>query len=327
MANSEGDNIPATMTPGEMLFTAREEQGISRREMADRLNWRHDYLAAVEENRLEVLPGAAFVSGYLRTYAKLLGVAEDDVLAALRAMNGSNGLEQEPRRVETRLPQVQKHGFGVPIGVAAAVILVALMWWLGSSEEESQSVDAVSTQISTAEVDEPATASVPPPAADFDPESVSAEPVIAEAEEMPAQVSESARVAEAPAVQDTTELEEPAQESVVPVEVLVEQEAGRDVTETASLALASPQPGPAEGEETLSFGFSGDCWLEIRDASGELIYADLRRAGSSLNVSGIAPFRVLVGDASVVDLRFRNEAVNIPVRPGRTTARFAVGEL
>ncbi len=76
----------------------------------------------------------------------------------------------------------------------------------------------------------------------------------------------------------------------------------------------------------LQFSFSGDCWLEVRDGEGQLIYADLRRAGDTLGLDGMPPFEILAGDAAAVSLRYRGEPVAMRTRPGRDTARLTVGE-
>lgn len=318
MATSDTESAAlGAVTPGEMLYSAREEQGISRREMADRLNWQPDYVIAVEENRFEVLRGAAFVSGYLRAYAKLLGIAEEDVLAALHAMGGPETADDGPRRVETRLPQVQKHGFGVPVGVAAAVIVIAGMWWLGSGEEEQQSGAVAIEQLPPVELEAPVVAAAVATVDTADPVSAGPDPAI-----------DTAVVETEAAVPDPVPEQATLQDLPVAVEALVEQESSVVIDAPAAFSTEQPAADPAAGpEETMTFSFNADCWLEVRDAAGELIYADLRRAGNTLNVRGIAPFKVLVGDASAVDLRFRNELVTIPVRPGRTTARFTVGAL
>ena len=74
------------------------------------------------------------------------------------------------------------------------------------------------------------------------------------------------------------------------------------------------------------FEFSDDCWLEVRDASGTLIHADLERAGDTLRLDGEAPFDVLAGNAAAVKLSFLGESFPVRARPGRATARFTVGE-
>ena len=90
--------------------------------------------------------------------------------------------------------------------------------------------------------------------------------------------------------------------------------------------IADDLAGAAE-QSQLQFRFSGDCWLEVRNAADELIYADLRRDGDVLNLSGRAPFRVLLGNAGVVELDYQGEAVAIERRPGRSIAKFSVGEV
>ncbi len=109
--------------PGELLRSAREALGISQREMADRLNWVPAYVIAVEENRFDVLRGAAFVRGYLRAYGKQVEVPEDTLMAAYSALPGDLPVAAgNGRRVESRVPQVQKKGVAIPAGAAVVVL-------------------------------------------------------------------------------------------------------------------------------------------------------------------------------------------------------------
>jgi cytoskeleton protein RodZ len=65
---------------GQELKRERELRGISLREIADstRINLR--FLQAVEEDRLDALPGAFFVRAILRSYARSIGIDEHQVL-------------------------------------------------------------------------------------------------------------------------------------------------------------------------------------------------------------------------------------------------------
>jgi cytoskeleton protein RodZ len=65
---------------GQELKRERELRGISLREIADstRINLR--FLQALEEDRLDVIPGAFFVRAILRSYAKSIGIDEHQVL-------------------------------------------------------------------------------------------------------------------------------------------------------------------------------------------------------------------------------------------------------
>jgi transcriptional regulator with XRE-family HTH domain len=65
---------------GQELKRERELRGISLREIADstRINLR--FLQAIEEDRMDALPGAFFIRAILRSYAKSIGIDENQVL-------------------------------------------------------------------------------------------------------------------------------------------------------------------------------------------------------------------------------------------------------
>lgn len=69
---------------------------------------------------------------------------------------------------------------------------------------------------------------------------------------------------------------------------------------------------------TLSFG--EDCWTEITDASGQRLYFELGRAGTTVDVEGAPPLSVLLGSADNVDIRVNGEvyAIGAADRRGRT---------
>lgn len=56
------------------LKKARMEAGYSLEEIANTLNIRKQYLIALEEGNFDILPGQVYIDGYLRLYAKYLGV-------------------------------------------------------------------------------------------------------------------------------------------------------------------------------------------------------------------------------------------------------------
>ncbi|GAA5335767.1 MULTISPECIES: RodZ domain-containing protein [Thermus] len=66
---------------GERLRRAREEKGLSLKEAAERLSLKVGVLEALEACRFEALPEPALVRGYLRRYARLLGLDPEPLLA------------------------------------------------------------------------------------------------------------------------------------------------------------------------------------------------------------------------------------------------------
>jgi cytoskeletal protein RodZ len=65
---------------GEILKKRREDLGRDIKEIADLLKIRTDYLKAIEEDAFEKLPAPVYTNGYIRCYARYLGVDADPVV-------------------------------------------------------------------------------------------------------------------------------------------------------------------------------------------------------------------------------------------------------
>lgn len=85
-----------TNNPGSQLALIREQKGYSREYVAGKLHLRVRVIELLEEDRYEQMPEAVFVKGYLRAYAKLLGVAPEPYLALF---NSNGEVERKTERV------------------------------------------------------------------------------------------------------------------------------------------------------------------------------------------------------------------------------------
>ena len=289
-------------TPGEMLRTAREALGISSREMADRLNWLPGHLTAMEENRFEVLRGTAFARGYLRAYAKQLELSESVLLAAFEAMQTPEFPAAGDSAETVSESPLKKPEVGIALGLACAVLLITGLWWWQSDvpQKPAPQVTNVSEQrIGEAEPEQS-------PASD--------QLLVVAAEQFAA--TEAAL--EQSAIEQA-ELEVAEAEAEMPLDPVLDQPLAGPAEDTDTGIEA------VEGDAMLQFRFSGDCWVEIRDGNDELIYKDFLRDGDSVNLDGLPPFNILLGDSTVVDLSYQGEPVLITPRRGRVLARFTVG--
>jgi cytoskeleton protein RodZ len=93
------------------------------------------------------------------------------------------------------------------------------------------------------------------------------------------------------------------------------------------------EPAPIEtdsldaGEVRLTLNFSGDCWTEISDATGRRLFFEMGRAGETVELTGVAPFAVLLGDVDNVAVQVNGN--NYPVttnNPGSRTARLTISQ-
>ena len=65
---------------GRKLRQAREEKSLTHEQVSRELRIRVQYLKALEEGDLSVLPSAVQVRGFLRSYADFLGLNPDELL-------------------------------------------------------------------------------------------------------------------------------------------------------------------------------------------------------------------------------------------------------
>jgi hypothetical protein len=139
---------------GKRLSDARSARGIEVAEVEQRLKIRAHYLRAMEEERWELLPGAAYARGFLRTYGDFLGL-DGAVLAdeyerlpePAEAEPGSRRVRQitpsgrpglaPPRRISPRLPP--RWG-AIAAGSAATILGILLVLGLtqGSNDDNGK---------------------------------------------------------------------------------------------------------------------------------------------------------------------------------------------
>jgi cytoskeletal protein RodZ len=65
---------------GRYLTQQRELRGLSREEVAQKTRIPDSRLAALETGKVEALPDRVFVIAYIRAYAKVIGLAEDEAI-------------------------------------------------------------------------------------------------------------------------------------------------------------------------------------------------------------------------------------------------------
>ena len=115
-------------SPGARLRIAREARCLAIEDVAERLRLNAALVLALEEDRLALLGAPVFAKGHLRNYALLVGVPEDEILAAWEADEIPEpsflpALDLKPRRRS-------QGSWRWPLAaIALALVLVAAFWW------------------------------------------------------------------------------------------------------------------------------------------------------------------------------------------------------
>jgi cytoskeleton protein RodZ len=139
---------------GERLRDARRAQDLDLDQVHARTKISIRFLEAMEEENWEVLPGAAYARAFLHTYAELLGLDADAIVAEYRGGPAAREAQPEAEPVP-QLPPREARGSRLPSGgprrsrtvraaiaaialVAVAAVVISLVPW-GSDDDGNES--------------------------------------------------------------------------------------------------------------------------------------------------------------------------------------------
>jgi len=160
---------------GQILRDAREAQGITLEDAAVRLRLMQRQVEAMETDDFESLDPPVFARGFVRNYARLLGLAPEALLTRMA------GAPAEPAEVSHAAPPPPHSWLSSPwlilllLGLLVLVAVpVALYWWLNSAGEDGpgkQASSAAQTRFAPVAVPAPVTepAEAAPPAVEVAP--------------------------------------------------------------------------------------------------------------------------------------------------------------
>lgn len=126
----DGDSTTgAPRTAGMMLRSAREAQGLTLSDVAQRTRIPLRHLEAVEDGKFQALPSITYAMGFGRAYARAVGVDETEVARALRAELAAN--YQRPEPLQDLEPIDMRRGPSPSVVVIAAAIAIVLLLGVG----------------------------------------------------------------------------------------------------------------------------------------------------------------------------------------------------
>ena len=291
MDAADADKV-APRSLGQTLAAERERQGLARTDVAQRLHMSAYQIEAVETGDYSRLPRGTFLRGFVRNYAKALGIPPDPLLALLPEGAPSEkkpgivvptqNIRFDPIQDRLANPYVKAAALAF---VAVAVGFAAMYWWLfirpTGTVGRRPPAEAAPLAVAPQSIAERKTPVAPPPV-----------PAEAPKPEPPRKV-ELARAEAAKA--------EPARSEPAPDKIVV-----------------------GSGGSVLKFRFKGPSWVEIRDARGKLLLSKLNAPGSEAEVSGRPPFNVIVGNAPEVQLFYNDHEFDLEPHTKVAVARFTV---
>ncbi|MFQ5350502.1 MAG: helix-turn-helix domain-containing protein [Thermoanaerobaculia bacterium] len=125
---------------GGWLRRQRELRQVSLREIADVTKISIRYLEALEEDRFDVLPAPVFAKGFLREYARYVGLDPDDVVNTYLTAQGETQPEEtaEPWATQNKRPSLEwTSGLLLALAVAVVLALVAVVAFYAERSREA----------------------------------------------------------------------------------------------------------------------------------------------------------------------------------------------
>jgi cytoskeleton protein RodZ len=310
----------------------------------------NDIVEAIEENNFNDITAPIFVKGYLRAYARIVSLDEDEMIQQYAEfysdedppISSTSNLASEILTSDKRVKLIT---YLVIVGLA---VLFAIWWWNKyQTQTDLVSLDAQqSSEIQTMEIaEEPATGTAieiqasiealatttelqtPLPETNEEPVDSNALMQVepgpeSEPEAMPAQPdAEPDKVATigADELRELINSEQPQQEKEV--EQLQESEAPAPTVLSDAITRVSPA-----GSDQLKIVVNADSWVEISDANGHRLLYTLIRANQKFNLTGKAPFTVFFGNGYGVEVTFNGEEVDLISRArDDNTVRLIIG--
>ena len=316
------------VNPGETLRQARESNGWSLAEVALKLNLTSTSLANLEAGAFDKLPGHTFARGYIRAYAKLLGIDQAILVQEFDQFTGTDsqgssvhglGRIEEPVRVSHTILRI------VSLLLLVAVIGGGFVWWQDQASQRSK--DLTSSAMEHVEVESAdGTTQIHP---------------LDEPEDQA--VAEGQATSEAPlATEQPAPETAPATTAAVPAPVTPATPAAPTAQAHTPAAPASAPPAPAAsatpaisppttpaliaGDGRVQVTYIADCWTQVTDGNGKVLFSGLKRKGDTLDQGGKPPLTLRLGFARGAQVAYNGQPVDVAPFTSGETARLKLGQ-
>lgn len=122
-------------SPGLLLKNAREAAGLSVEQVADKLHLLKSVVSSLEKDCYDRIRGETFARGYLRNYARLLGMDADDIVGCFNSNTARGGTSRaEPKVTRRREPLGGGRGAG-RVGMVLALLACSGVFLFQMREE------------------------------------------------------------------------------------------------------------------------------------------------------------------------------------------------
>lgn len=306
MASAEKDVHVTPLTVGARLQMAREAAGWSIEQVALKLRLSQAQIAALESGRRDDLPPAPYVRGYIRNYARLLGIEVEDVAYKPHIEIPTSS----PPRMGVSPLIRQVNVVGPATYALAVVILVFLgLWWHERGSHENKIAKRPVSLVANAHT------GLPPRLQSLTMPGTSNGQLSRFPLNKP-------KIASTGAAEDMSRLSSHGQQNAAGLKRYNQRSAqGGAVPNQAGLVSLPIGHSTAVLQVHAT---SGPCWISIHDATGARLAYELMQKGESIRVVGAPPYDVSFGNPVGVNVRLNGRLIQLPAAEQGQVMRITI---
>lgn len=273
------------LSPGKLLVWARERAGLTQEQVAKELYVTLTKVRALESDDYRHMGSGTFIRGYLRAYANLLKLDVAQVLGAYDRHAQKYGLAEQVLAARVESANKPLWQFILLVLLALLILWLVSIWFFDNRQQPTY--------------DRPM-AVVPPAETALSAQSLNESGVI-----QASSVSSTALTVGLYGESDVSDALNNSSASALDSSV-----AHSSVSSLAHSVKPSIQ-GADNQLDSISLTFTDECWVEVSDASGDVLVADLQRVGSHLLLQGQVPFYVKLGNAPAAKIELNGKEIAI----------------
>ncbi len=285
---------------GMQLRAAREQQGLSHKEVGRQLKLPASLIETLEDDRTEGI-APVYLKGYLHSYTRLLGLDEQQVC-------GNLVKAKRTPRLQPALPTGRGYSWLENAGkvagylVVTAFVVAPLVWWF------TQGAVRLSFDESLVSADQNVPLSINAQTTDDSTNEQAQENQQAAGDtHLQASAAPFISLRNSGVDAHSTSVETPPEDIILSDDEQVDTVADLNDPEQQNTG----QTMTMSDNDQLRLHMLNDSWVEITDADGERLEYDLLNAGRVRSYTGKAPFRLLFGRASAVELYLNDEYIDM----------------
>ena len=305
----ESDSVEI-QPPGFRLRRAREVCELSRKDVATHLKLSVAKIESLERGEVEDIAAPVFVAGYLRSYARLVNLSDDDIVADFKALTAMKSPSTDPasgpatndygqvgNTSSLNMSLSGSNGIGGTLIAGTVVVLLVVAGYVYLTDHEAITTkDNDNTVLSAGKI--------------LSQDKVS---TITGTKLLPKQSS----------LDNKEQTKETAKAKIpAPFSASLNKE-----------TKISVQTGGASSDKMLSsnlseltFYFNEESWVDVKDSRDKRLLYRIGKEGVSRTVAGLAPFNVRLGLVNGVNIIYNGKLYDLSRFKNRKSARFQVGK-